>query len=1041
MGAVWLGERSDGRFDGHVAIKLLHAGLLRASDLERFRREGQLLARLSHPNIARLVDAGVTPGGQPYLVLEYVQGRSIDETCDAAGHDLAARLRLFLQVLEAVGHAHARLVLHRDIKPGNVLVDADGRVKLLDFGIGKLVDGESTSSSELTRESGRAFTPLFAAPEQVAGEAVTTATDVYALGALLYRLLAGRNAFAAPTVPGESPSTTQRASDAAAALGAARRARELVGDLDNILAKALRPSPAERYATADAFAEDLRRYLRGDTVSARPDSFAYRTSRFVRRNKGAVAGSLTGLCAIMAFAAAALWQAREAGVQRTRAEQQAAVATARGAAAYAVAQAPIRIDRAMLLGVEAQLRHAAPETSLGLLTTLDAARNLVRFRQDLGNDLRAIALREDRTEAVTVDGAGIVRRWSLADRRLLAQRPTGARAALGIYYRAQQRLLLIVGEAGGEILDATTLLPAAVAPRIASPDTTRIAMVDLTEDATQAAAAVYTGRTVELRDGRTGAPRRVFTPRACSQINGLAFVPRRPELAVACDDGVQFYDSRTGTRLRGLGGAPYGTVEFSPDGRYAVLVAFDGEPKVVDTVTLAPVLPGLTLPGGRLYAARFSRSGQQLALGTDSGSIAVWDLEHQREIERFGGLEDGVFAVEWLGDDFSYRPQEGIVGQARLLVATGTSVTEWDLAQRSALGQVMHPFELPRVSYAEESIDAPRGVAYRGHVEVPATGRSGSIEVLSLADGRVLRTLPLQVDSMSSLTVSPDGRHLFLSVVEAAGTPASPSVQLVVLDAADGAIEARLAVPAGFLSGGSSTAPAISARFAADGRRVAAVSNGHLVIWALPSGRVAAAASVHPLTRLMAWSPDDRSLATTREQAIVAVFETQSLRPTATFERAVDFTIKHMFPSAALGGVVVTSESGEVYVLDTVQGTLVGEPFRSGGSQLQRSAVSPDGRMLAAWSSDGAVRIWDVASRMAIGPPLHGHPPGRTFNRIWFSGEKALSTYTPGLRIDWNLDLARAAQVACERVGRQLTPLEWRQFVGEIEYSPACRPQ
>src|SRR5256714_372635 len=194
-GSVWRARRADGRFEGHVAVKLLHLSLIGHMGARRFEREGALLARLTHPHIARLMDAGVTPGGQPYLVLELVDGERIDRWCDSRHLNVEQRLALFANVLAAVAHAHSRLVIHRDIKPSNILVTADGTVKLLDFGIAKLIDTQSQET--VTGEGGRALTPEYAAPEQLQGGDVTTATDVYALGVLLYQLLAGRH----PTAP------------------------------------------------------------------------------------------------------------------------------------------------------------------------------------------------------------------------------------------------------------------------------------------------------------------------------------------------------------------------------------------------------------------------------------------------------------------------------------------------------------------------------------------------------------------------------------------------------------------------------------------------------------------------------------------------------------------------------------------------------------------------------------------------------------------------------------------------------------------------
>jgi serine/threonine protein kinase/tetratricopeptide (TPR) repeat protein len=316
-GTVWLAERCDGRFQGRAAVKLLNVALVGRAGEERFKREGTILARLRHPRIAHLIDAGVSPTGQPYLVLEHVDGQTIDRYCNDRALGVEARLQLFLHVLEAVAHAHANLIVHRDIKPANVLVSTDGQVKLLDFGIATLIEGEAWSAagiadpSALTREGGAALTPEFAAPEQLSGGAVTTATDVYALGVLLYILLSGRHP-AGPAL--RSPATLiqaivdeqpPRLSDAAVSTGesqeamsqhagrcgttASRLRRSLRGDLDTIVGKALKKQADERYASVTALADDLRRFLRHEPISARPDTLRYRATTFVRRHAKGVA--------------------------------------------------------------------------------------------------------------------------------------------------------------------------------------------------------------------------------------------------------------------------------------------------------------------------------------------------------------------------------------------------------------------------------------------------------------------------------------------------------------------------------------------------------------------------------------------------------------------------------------------------------------------------------------------------------------------------------------------------------------------------------
>ncbi|HEV8332169.1 MAG TPA: serine/threonine-protein kinase [Steroidobacteraceae bacterium] len=318
MGTVWLAHRSDGRYDARVAVKLLNPALLGPGGIERFRREGQALGRLTHPNIARLIDAGVTHTGQPFLVIEYVEGETITKYCDTRQLDVTARVRLFLDVLAAIAHAHAKLILHRDIKPSNILVTTDGQVKLVDFGIAKLLDDgtDATPLSDLTRLGAYAFTPEYAAPEQVQGSEVTTATDVYSLGALLYVLLTGRH----PTVgTGRTPLERLRAIVDMEPARPSEQLRALRGDLDNIILKALKKSAAERYPNVEAFAEDVRRYLHHEPVSARPDSLAYRAGKFVMRNRLAVGAASIVLVTIVAAAAISIWQAIEATKQRDRA--------------------------------------------------------------------------------------------------------------------------------------------------------------------------------------------------------------------------------------------------------------------------------------------------------------------------------------------------------------------------------------------------------------------------------------------------------------------------------------------------------------------------------------------------------------------------------------------------------------------------------------------------------------------------------------------------------------------------------------------------
>jgi serine/threonine protein kinase len=340
MGSVWMAFRSDGRFDSRVAVKLLNAALVGRGGEERFRREGTILGRLAHPHIARLIDAGVSNTGQPYLVLELVEGRHLDTYCDEERLSVDERIRLFLDVLSAVAHAHANLIVHRDLKPSNVLVTDAGQVKLLDFSIAKLIEDEEFLS-RLTRDGGAVLTPKYAAPEQVSGGPITTATDVYALGVLLYELLSGQHPLGGgPRHPVEftraladrealrvsAAVRTVSSSEAFEQLAARRHttpdrlARMLGGDLETILSKALKKEPEERYRSIAEFADDLRRHIEHQPISARPDTIGYRTRKFARRHWQGLTATVAAVGLITTLTGFYTWQLLE---ERNRARLQA----------------------------------------------------------------------------------------------------------------------------------------------------------------------------------------------------------------------------------------------------------------------------------------------------------------------------------------------------------------------------------------------------------------------------------------------------------------------------------------------------------------------------------------------------------------------------------------------------------------------------------------------------------------------------------------------------------------------------------------------
>ncbi len=380
MAEVWLAERSDGAFQRRVAIKLMFrqvGGAARDSVAQRFARERDILASLDHPNIATLHDAGVTPAGQPWLALEYVEGQPLTDWCDAHQLGVVERVRLFRQVLLAVQHAHAKLVMHRDLKPANILVGAQGEVRLLDFGIAKLFDPRegAQADTELTRAAGRMLTPLYASPEQLRGEPLTIACDVYALGVVLYELLCGQRPYelkaesaaqleqaildADPRAPSRRTLREEAARQRGVSVAGLRKA--LAGDLDAIVLQAMAKRPAQRYASVEALLADLDRWIDGEPVRAHAPSALYRWGKFARRHRLGVGLGSSAVLALAGVATVAVIQGRQAQRESAR----------------AVAARDFMID---------MFRRADPERARG--TSITAGELLETGRRDVEGKLR-----------------------------------------------------------------------------------------------------------------------------------------------------------------------------------------------------------------------------------------------------------------------------------------------------------------------------------------------------------------------------------------------------------------------------------------------------------------------------------------------------------------------------------------------------------------------------------------------------------------------------------------------------------------------------
>jgi len=446
MGAVYLAARVDDQYQQQVAIKLVRGGPGSELVLDRFKAERQILANLEHPNLARLIEGGTTPEGWPFFSMEYVEGKQIDQYCSAGNLSTRERLELFLEVCAAVQYAHQRLVIHRDLKPSNILVTKEGAVKLLDFGIAKLLGTDASPGTTLTALP--LMTPEYASPEQVKGESITTASDVYSLGMLLYELLARRRAYQLSSRSAEEIARVVCHSEPERPSAAAPRAtsRQLKGDLDSIVLTALRKDPARRYASVQELSADIRRYLHGLPVLARGDTVFYRGGKFVRRHKAGVAAAGLVALSLVGGIVATSRQARIARANQGRAEKR--FAEVRKLANWvivdmhdAIAKLPgsTAARKELVARALEYLDGLASETSGDPVLLAEVASGYERLAKVLGSP--AWPNLGDKTEAVSSIGKAIALREKLS-----AAAPSELQATLNLAESYGQLAMILGGQ-------------------------------------------------------------------------------------------------------------------------------------------------------------------------------------------------------------------------------------------------------------------------------------------------------------------------------------------------------------------------------------------------------------------------------------------------------------------------------------------------------------------------------------------------------------------------------------------------------------------
>lgn len=641
MGVVYLGQRADEVFEKSVAIKLVFPALETAEMMGRFAQERRILARLDHPGIARILDGGTTPQGWPYVVMEYVNGIPLDAWCDEQQLSLAARLRLFQEVCAAVAYAHQHLIIHRDLKPSNIFVTNEGQVRLLDFGLARLLD----APARLTRSALHFMTPEYASPEQLRGESVATPSDVYSLGVLLFQLLTGKRPYEleqltlAQTLQVVSdtdpPKPSTRVTDP-------KQQRALQGDLDNITLKALRHDPHERYQSVAAFSADLQRYFDGEPVLAQPTSFGYRTRKAIQQHPTAAA--LLALLAVLLIGAtiAALWRARVAEAEARQARRLLYNAQIR--------QAGYDLNENKFAQVRATLESFIPQPGQEELRGFEwfyLWRQTHRAQLELPHpgNVNALAYAPDGTTFATACQDGTVRIWdaatghelrSLAEPKTpalaLAFSPTGERLAVGYFSTVKVWNLAATGEQSCVISGLGQ--PQAVA---FAPDGKRLLI------GTAQGAMLYT----LANDGC----QKIWQQNLTDVLAVIFFPDGKTFVTADANQQVKLWDTATG-RLKTTLNAHQGwvfDVAISSDGRWLATSGGDFLVKLWDTQTMREVrvFKGHT---NAVRSVAFAPDVTTLVTGSADRTVRLWDLQTGEGRNRFAGHTDRIRAVAFAPD-------------------------------------------------------------------------------------------------------------------------------------------------------------------------------------------------------------------------------------------------------------------------------------------------------------------------------------------------------------------------------------------------------
>jgi WD40 repeat protein/TPR repeat protein len=940
MGEVWLAHRSDGQFEGRFAVKLLHLDTPGAKALDRFKREGRLLARLTHPHIARLIDAGATRDGQPFLVLEYIDGEHIDRYCQARALSTRSRVRLFQDVLAAVAHAHTSLIIHRDIKPSNVLVTAGGIVKLLDFGIAKLIDPESTleERGQLTRIEEVALTPSYAAPEQILGEPLSTATDVYQLGVLLHVLLAG----CLPPGKGDSTrlervkaameDTPVRISDAVS--GPLRK--ELKGDLDAIIEKSLRTRPQERYATAAALSADLQRYLEHEPVTARSGLFAYKTGKFVRRHRFATAfvGMVT-ILSVLASAAALI------AVKQKRAAEHQTAETLKAQARLLTQAAAQRLKNDDLAGAQgiilavltgSELAQSPSPAAISVFQEIRAADAQLAVLSGHGDPVASAHYSPDGTRIVTASFDATARIWDARTGAQLAVLGQGDSRHAGLYSAAYSpdgtHIVTASDDRTARLWDVRTGSQLAVL----SGHGDRIRSAAYSPDGTHIVTA-SADKTARIWDGRTGTQLAVLSGHGAAVL-AAAYSPDGMRIVTASmDKTARIWDAKTGAQLAVLSGHD-GLVlsaAYSPDGMRIVTASADATARIWDSRTGAQ-LAVLSGHGDAFYSARYSPDGARIVTASQDKTARIWDAGTGAQLAVLSGHADIVLSAD-------YSPDGG-------RIVTGSedkTARVWDARTGAELAMLSgHSEPLNSAAYSPDG------------TRIVSTSQDKTARVWDARKGAQLGVLSGHAGFVLSAAYSADGTRIVTASADKTARvwDAETGVELAVLSGHGAAVE--------------------SAAYSPDGTRIVTGSVDMTVrIWGARTGAELARLSGHadPLNSV-AYSPDGTRIVTASTDKTARIWDAKTGAQLAVLSgHSAQLNSAAYSPD---GNRVVTAANDKTArIWDAQTGAQI-TVLSGHGDLVLSAAYSPDGTRVVTASTDKTARIWDANTGGQLAVLRHG---------------------------------------------------------------------